>query len=237
MSLPAPINWLGKASWDDPKHWAVTQSFVAFLRAEGELLQLKFRDGATKTFLVVYDELGEESDFKSRLLTWGLTGNGTSVFGSHFAIFQAAVFCEINAWFAANSAACDRAFVDSDNRSSKTKIDWDNQFWDYLGRQSRRLDKSFPEAALDVNGAFGASIWEFMLLGGSLFGVEWPALVEIRQGMRESRLPEIKNPAMEEDFGNHLATFLDQRKLNILGEFAKEANQNLGFEGLGSLFG
>lgn len=239
MSLPAPINWLGRAAWNDPQHWGITQSFRNFLRANSELCQLDINI-FSKKFQVVSDDLRADSNFKARLLGWGLGGSGnteSTIFGDYFPIFQAAVFCEINQWFEANASECDRAFLNSDNQNRRGKIDWADKFWDYLGRSSRRMETSFPDAALDVSTEFGNAIWNFMLLGGSLFGVHWPAFRQIRSNCRGGAIiPNIllegeENPTVT------LHQFLTQRGYNSLESFADHANDNLGFEGLGSLFG
>lgn len=241
MGLPAPINWLGRAAWDEPQHWGVSQAFVNFLRANSERCEL-IVNWLDKTFQVISDDLGTDSDFKARFLGWGLThqqrtGDArNTIFGAYFPIFQAAVFCEINQWFAANAFECDRAFLNADNQDRRGKIDWADKFWGWLGRSSRHMEPDFTDAALDVSTEFGNAVWNFMLLGGSLFGVEWLAFSQIRASCFRGEI--VSNIMMDgEENPVTLHQFLTQRGYNSLESFADHTNNNLGFEGLGSLFG
>ena len=229
MALPRPINWLGRSDWTEPITWDVVRSFRDFLSAQFTDLRLpinnaKPQDSAELRNLDPEASLNYLTPFTSQFLAWGAV-QFEARSPQDFLLFQTAVASDMAQWFKNHSDSLHPRWLYEANSNRKSMPDWNDKFWREQSRSARTHSfDGFVSAVLSDD--FAQTIFRFMTLGGSLFGIVWQPFATLLTQLRYGKLPHAQ-----------LGDWLDARNLNYVEFFISETNDNLGFEGLGSLFG
>ena len=230
--LPTPINWLQRPTM--PHSWQITEKFSQFLLdfigSLPEISPIKITDDEKTGLESEYFE-----NFKTNMLAWA----GTQFWSVKaqdsdwraFSYFQTAVFSEMKQWFKDNQASLKVRYLDKAAQSrTTTPVDMDEQFFDWirsvgLGRQPHITFDGFASGILFNN--FSQAILSFFIIGGELFGIESFESIAVAHSFKDG-VQQVLPKQMSE-----WQSFC----LPMINNYIEFIDGNLGFEGLGSLFG
>ena len=225
--LPTPINWLQRPTM--PHTWQNTESFSQFL--------LNFMSSLPE--IVTDDEnTGLESEyfenFKANMIAWAGTKFWSAMAQDSdwrtFSYFQTAVFSEMKQWFDDNQESLKVRYLNDEQRNRTSAVDMGEQFYDWIrsigmGRQPNITFDGFASGILFHN--FSQAILSFIIIGGELFSVESFESIAVAHGFKDS-VQQVLPKQMSE-----WQSFC----LPMINNYIEFIDGNLGFEGLGSLFG
>jgi hypothetical protein len=235
--LPAPINWLQKPFVYSRESINQFRSFLQNFVSGPFYHQRKSNfeeDNLKMSITKAQDEYFEM--FQKMMLDWSTAfrGNKDDDWKS-FAIFQTEVFSEIEQWFRDNNSILKVRFL-SDSEQAKEGTEMSEQFYSWVRDvgMGRQPDVTFDgSAAAILLNHFSQTILLFLAIGGELFGIQIPDAVILSSHFKNGVFDKPGTPRGE--LGSSLPT--QQFCHAVMEYFVSATEDNLGFEGLGSLFG
>lgn len=230
--LPTPLNWLQRPSM--PHSWQIVGKFSAFLQDFTDLV-----NNSQRTTAVGGRDLEDEyfEQFQNDMLSWA-----TPLFWSAetedsdwraFSYFQTAVYSEMEQWFKTNQTSLRVRYLDLSDQAKKDAVDMAEQFYDWINNMGLKNEQ--PHITFDgfasgiLMNKFSQAILCFISIGGELFGFSNPESITVAHNFKDG----IYEPKKEDIFGSEWQSFCSE----MIESFIEFTEGNIGFEGLGSLFG
>lgn len=228
--LPTPINWLQRPS--TPHSWQTIGPFRQFLQNfisnDIETYQRQTSVGTPEESDLADDEYFDF--FQTAMLGWA-----TSAFMTDwraFSYFQTAIYSEMERWFQNNQASLRVRYLETPDQSRKIPAAMNDQFFSWLkdigmGRQPNITFEGFGTGILANH--FSKVILAFLGIGGELFGISIPESITVARNFKNG----VYQPPTKDIFGSVWQSFC----IDLIKSYISYTENNLGFEGLGSLFG
>ncbi len=229
--LPTPINWLQRPSM--PDFWQTFAPFGQFLQNFISEVNLEKYSRQTSVGIPEESDLADDEYFdffEKAMLKWA-----KSQFMDDwraFSYFQTAVYSEMERWFQLNQPSLRVRYLTIPDQSRETSVDMKDQFFSWLkdigmGRQPNITFEGVGTGILTNH--FSQAILAFLGIGGELFGVSSPECIIVAHNFKDG----VYQPAAEDIFGTVWQSFC----IVLIKSYVSYVEDNLGFEGLGSLFG
>jgi len=218
-----------------PHSWQIVGKFSAFLQ---DFTDNWLKNHQRATAIDVDKGLEDEyfQQFQDDMLSWA-----TPLFWSAeiedsdwraFSYFQTAVYSEMEQWLKTNQTSLRVRYLDLSDQAKKDAVDMAEQFYDWIknmgaGRQPHITFDGFASGIL-MN-KFSQAILCFISIGGELFGFSNPESITVAHNFKDG----IYKPKKEDIFGSEWQSFCSE----MIASFITFTEGNIGFEGLGSLFG
>ncbi len=233
--LPTPINWLQRPSM--PDFWQTFAPFGQFLQnfiSEDNLEKYSRQTSIGETFT----STGEKKDladdeyfdfFEKAMLKWA-----QSQFMDDwraFSYFQTAVYSEMERWFQLNQPSLRVRYLTIADQSREKSVDMKDQFFSWLkdigmGRQPNITFEGIGPGILTNH--FSQAILAFLGIGGELFGVSSPESIIVAHNFKDG---------VYQFDADVYETVWQSFCIVLIKSYVSYVEDNLGFEGLGSLFG
>lgn len=225
--LPTPINWLQRPSI--PHSWQTIGPFRQFLQ------NFISNDNSRQTSVGVPEGADLADDEYFNLFEMAMVEWATSQFRDDwraFSYFQTAVYSEMERWFQLNQPSLRVRYLKTHDQNRETSVDMKDQFFSWLkdigmGRQPNITFEGIGTGILTNH--FSQAILAFLGIGGELFGVSIPESIISAHNFKYG----VYQPAAEDIFG----TVWQLWSAVLIKSYVSYVEDNLGFEGIGSLFG